>query len=317
VANILFHCPVPINSSKGNSVCAQRTAAIFERLGQELTFSESSTASKQFDFAIVQHAKRSEQVINSYHGELPIVLVITGTELLVAADDIDASLTKASVIVVTSQQIADELPQRFAEKIRIIPRSVLLPDDYQLYRDDDFRKSNVVAVLGHLRDVKRPATIAAAVRLLAPDSKLVVHHFGAALTPEMESWAINETKTNDRFQWLGEVTRIDALAAMRTSLLTVNSSLVEGGANTIAESIVAGIPVLATPIAGNIGLLGTEYPGYFPIDDATKLAELLTLVEERGDFYESLVSHAAALRPQFHIEQEAEAWRKLTLELLG
>lgn len=315
MAKILFHCPVPIDSSKGNSVCAHRTLAVFEKLGHQLTFSENASESDEFDFAIVQHAKRSEHLVSSLHGKIPVVLIITGTELLLDAEDIATSLKLADFIVVTSQQIGETLQRDFSEKIRVIPRSVLLPDNFEVYRSDDFRDSNIVTVIGHLRDVKRPATIADAMRLLAADSKLTVHHYGAALTPEMETWARNESQTNERFQWQGEASRLDVLKAITKSLLTVNSSIVEGGANTIAESIVAGIPVLATPIAGNIGLLGEDYPGYFAIDDAAELAEQLTLVEQRGSFYETLVSHTERLRPQFHIDQETAAWKQLVEEL--
>ena len=55
----------------------------------------------------------------------------------------------------------------------------------------------------------------------------------------------------------------------------VISSLSEGGANVISEAAVAGVPVLASRIDGNVGLLGADYPGYFPVGDTEALARLL------------------------------------------
>ena len=50
----------------------------------------------------------------------------------------------------------------------------------------------------------------------------------------------------------------------------------EGGANVISESLVARVPVIASEIAGSIGLLGRrDYPGYFPVRDTAALAALL------------------------------------------
>ncbi len=47
--------------------------------------------------------------------------------------------------------------------------------------------------------------------------------------------------------------------------LLVQSSVMEGGANAVAEALAAGVPVIASRIAGNVGMLGENYPGYCPV----------------------------------------------------
>jgi hypothetical protein len=54
----------------------------------------------------------------------------------------------------------------------------------------------------------------------------------------------------------------------------VLSSLSEG-ANVVSETVVAGVPILASRMDGNVGLLGADYPGYFPVGDTKTSARLL------------------------------------------
>ena len=49
----------------------------------------------------------------------------------------------------------------------------------------------------------------------------------------------------------------------------------EGGANVVIEAVRSGVPVLASRIDGNVGLLGAGYDGYFPVGDAAALAALV------------------------------------------
>ena len=49
----------------------------------------------------------------------------------------------------------------------------------------------------------------------------------------------------------------------------------EGGAHVIMEAALSGTPVLASRIAGNVGMLGAGYGGYFPPGDADALVALL------------------------------------------
>ena len=54
----------------------------------------------------------------------------------------------------------------------------------------------------------------------------------------------------------------------------------EGGAHVIMEAALCGTPVLASRVAGNVGMLGAGYGGYFPAGDAAALAALLRRCRE-------------------------------------
>ena len=55
----------------------------------------------------------------------------------------------------------------------------------------------------------------------------------------------------------------------------VISSRMEGGAHVVSEAIAIGVPVIASAIAGNIGLLGKCYPALFPVGNEVALSRLL------------------------------------------
>jgi glycosyltransferase involved in cell wall biosynthesis len=95
----------------------------------------------------------------------------------------------------------------------------------------------------------------------------------------------------------------------------VISSLSEGGANVISEAAVAGVPVLASRMDGNVGLLGTDYPGYFPVGDTEALARLLQRLEREPRFPGRLGKVLAQRAKLFRPAREIAAWRHLLTNL--
>ena len=87
----------------------------------------------------------------------------------------------------------------------------------------------------------------------------------------------------------------------------VISSNQEGGANVVSEAIVAGVPIIASDIPGNVGLLGAVYPGYYPVRDEQALADILWRAESEPKFLASLQRHVDKLRPKFTPEAEAKS----------
>ena len=73
----------------------------------------------------------------------------------------------------------------------------------------------------------------------------------------------------------------------------------------------AGLPVIASDIEGSVGLLGADYPGYYPVQDTGALRERLLRAESDGGYYAELVAACAARRPQFMPQQEHAGWEKL------
>jgi glycosyltransferase involved in cell wall biosynthesis len=82
----------------------------------------------------------------------------------------------------------------------------------------------------------------------------------------------------------------------------------------ISEAIVAGLPVIASRIAGNVGLLGEDYAGYFPTGDSRELARLMARAESDSKFLAELNSHCGRLAHLFSPRRELAAWRDLIAE---
>ena len=78
----------------------------------------------------------------------------------------------------------------------------------------------------------------------------------------------------------------------------------------------AGVPPLATDIPGSRGLLGDDYPGYYPVGDAEALAGLLVRAESDPAFMAELRQHCRRLQPLFASSSEQAAWRDL-LSVVG
>ena len=131
----------------------------------------------------------------------------------------------------------------------------------------------------------------------------------------MEQQAREEMNSNPRYQWLGELPRWKALRVLARSRLHVLGSHLEGGANVICEAIACSVPTLASRIPGSMGILGPDYPGYFPAGDTQALAELLERAERDSAFWQSLRDWCEPLKPLVDTAFERQAWRRLLEEL--
>ena len=89
----------------------------------------------------------------------------------------------------------------------------------------------------------------------------------------------------------------------------------EGGANAVSEAIVASVPVISSWIAGSVGMLGAEYPGYYPPGDTRALARLLERAERDRHFYAALRQSIVRKAGSFTPARERASWRRLLGEL--
>ena len=83
----------------------------------------------------------------------------------------------------------------------------------------------------------------------------------------------------------------------------------------MSETIVASVPILASRIDGNIGILGDDYPGLFPAGDSQQLAHLLIRAETDPRFLAELKTRVKKLAPLFDPAREEDAWADLISEL--
>jgi glycosyltransferase involved in cell wall biosynthesis len=126
-----------------------------------------------------------------------------------------------------------------------------------------------------------------------------------------------EEARNPRYRWLGDLPRRRALSLIRRCRLLVLSSRSEGGAQVIGEAVVLGVPVLASRVAGSVGLLGRSYPGWFRVGDTAGLARLLRRAETDPAFLARLRRACARRAPQFSPARERNAWRAILAEGVG
>ncbi len=89
------------------------------------------------------------------------------------------------------------------------------------------------------------------------------------------------------------------------------SSRLEGGANAIGEAAALGVPILASRVAGNLGLLGGRHPGLFPYGDTRALRRLLLRAETDPAFHARLARASRRSAALFHPAREVAAWRSL------
>ena len=90
----------------------------------------------------------------------------------------------------------------------------------------------------------------------------------------------------------------------------------EGGANVVIEAVRSGVPVLASRIDGNVGLLGADYDGFFPVGDAAALAALMRRFVADAAFAAHLAAQCARREPLFRPARERRAVRALVFDLL-
>ena len=120
-----------------------------------------------------------------------------------------------------------------------------------------------------------------------------------------------EMLVNPRYHWHGEISHAELRRVYSRSHLLVLPSLMEGGANVISEAVMAGLPVITSSIEGSVGLLGTDYPGYYPVKNTLALRERLLQAEFDSDYYAALVDACDARRHLFTPQREQAGWEQL------
>lgn len=314
--NICVVTPAPARSRHGNRVTALRWVRILRDLGHRVALQETYDR-RRYDLMVALHARRSFSSVERFvceHPDRPLILALTGTDLyrdIHTDTSAQQSLEIASRFIVLQPLGIHELPAHLRDKARVIYQSVKPLGGAFPHRKRVFE----VCVIGHLRPVKDPFRTAMAARLLPYTSRIEVIHVGGALTRDMENRAQAEAAGNPRYHWLGELPRWKARRVLARSRLLILTSHMEGGANVISEAIAASVPIISSRIPGSIGLLGADYPGFFPVRDTQALASLLTRTETDADFYLSLKTLCRRLAPLVDMRRERASWASLLHEL--
>lgn len=307
--------PARPTARSGNRNTATRWARFLRQLGHRVKVQEIWDG-HEADLMIALHARRSHASIKQFsarYPQRPLVVVLTGTDLYrdihtdIAAQE---SLRLATRLVVLQDQGVLELEPRLHAKTRTIyqsapPIQTITPG----------LKHFDVCLMGHLRDEKDPFRTALAMHHLPSSSRIRAIHMGSAIEPAMAAEAHRLMATEPRYHWIGELPRWQARKKLAQCRFLVMSSRMEGGANAICEALSAGVPVIASDVPGNIGMLGKDYAGYYPVENEAALASLLDRAERDAAFYGLLKRQCAERAKLMTPDREIEALRKLLAEV--
>ncbi|MFQ5733592.1 MAG: selenoneine biosynthesis selenosugar synthase SenB [Planctomycetaceae bacterium] len=313
---LLIVTPAARHSRRGNRVTAVRWAGLLRQLGHRVEVAESF-AGQRADVLIALHARKSAKSVRDFRAvsrDAPILLTLTGTDLYAGLQRSKAALNSlrlADRLIVLQADAVNHLPKLQRGKACVIVQSCESPRT----RPAPLTSAFEVCVSGHLRAVKDPFRTEMASRLLPSDSRIRVTHLGAAMTETMRRSAEARMRTNPRYRWLGEQPRWKARRMLARSRLVVLSSKLEGGANVVSEAVAAEVPLLVSEVSGNIGLLGDDYAGCFPVGDTAALSRLLLRAETDSRYYRKLTSQIRRLRPMVRPDRERAAWADLLSEL--
>jgi putative glycosyltransferase (TIGR04348 family) len=323
--------PAPPDSRYGNRITAVRWATILRGLGNRVSILQTYD-SKPYDILVALHARRSHASIIDFRRDnpsAPIIVALTGTDLY---RDIrrnrraQESLDISNRIVVLQPKAIEELRPSWRRKTRVIYQSVEDKQAPMVARSSSAKTGTSkeaaqtngnfdVCVIGHLRDVKDPFRTAMAARSLPDSSRIRVLQIGGAMTDAMAKRAHREMDTNERYRWLDEQPQSRVRSILSRSSLCVLSSRIEGGANVLSEAIAATVPILASRVDGNVGVLGKDYPGYFEVGNTKQLARLLTRAETSTEYLAKLKAATKGLAVLVDPSQEEQAWSDLIGEL--
>jgi putative glycosyltransferase (TIGR04348 family) len=314
-AKVIVVTPAPPGSRAGNRNTATRWARILRGLGCHVSV-QTEWDGSACDLMVALHARKSHASIKSFrlcHPGKPAVLALTGTDIYRDIHhDTKAreSLDLATRLIVLQEKALAGLSIRQRRKARVVHQSVttrlVACRPRRIFR---------ACVLGHLREEKDPFRTALALRHLPKAARIEVVQAGRPLSTAMERKALKLMENESRYRWVGELPHWRAMRLLSRCSLMVISSEMEGGAHVVSEAIALGVPVVASDIPGNRGLLGDDYPAYFPVGDEMALAGLIQHAMDAPGFLRKLKSAMARRSTLVDSGREIEAWRKLLAEL--
>ena len=273
------------------------------------------------DLLIALHARRSADSIRDWAARMsgrPQLVVLTGTDLY---RDIDAdaaaqrSLELADRLVVLNELGPAALPARWRPKTRVVLQSA--PSRAPARRTG--RRLRVLMV-GHLREEKSPRTYFEAARLLRGRADILFDHIGNDLDAALGNEARQLMVDCPGYRWLGGLDHGSTRRRIAQAHLLAHASRMEGGAHVVIEAVRSGTPVAASDIAGNIGLLGPGYGGYFKLGDAAHLANLIAHCRDTqgaaSELLTQLTHQCEARAALFSPQRESASLHEIARQLL-
>jgi putative glycosyltransferase (TIGR04348 family) len=279
-ASIVIVSPALAAANNGNWRTARRWQELLtgrHEVRITRTWPDAEAEAEGDAIMLALHARRSAASIAAWsraHPDRGLAVVLTGTDLyqdILTDAGAQRSLALAQRLVVLQACAPEALPPGQRSKARVIYQSA--PAQAPLPKPTDHVEAVMV---GHLRAVKAPEVLWAAARALAGHADIRIAHIGDGEgQPALAEEARRTANACPGYAWLGGVPHEETLQRIRAAHVLVHTSMLEGGAHVILEAVRCGTPVLATRIPGNVGMLGEDYLGYFPVGDGTALADRL------------------------------------------
>ncbi|MGI4717154.1 MAG: selenoneine biosynthesis selenosugar synthase SenB [Janthinobacterium lividum] len=316
--HILIASPATARENNGNWQTASRWARFLRGVHEVTVAGGWAPADTAPDLMIALHARRSAAALAAFgatHPDRPSALVLTGTDLYrdIAGDlEARASLDRARALVLLQPAGLDLLPASLRARARVIYQSA---PSLRPHVPSAAPRHAGICMVGHLRDEKDPLTFMRAAALVThPAARLL--HIGGALDPALGQAALDAQAANPRYRWLGALPHAAARQRLKRCRAMAITSRMEGGANVIIEAVTSSVPVLASDISGNRGMLGEDYAGYFAPGDAAALARLIDRSLDDPQFDALLRRQCAARAALFAPGAEQAAVRDLVDNLL-
>ncbi|WP_432260649.1 selenoneine biosynthesis selenosugar synthase SenB [Cupriavidus sp. TMH.W2] len=323
-ATVAIISPALRKANNGNWQTANRWSRFLQGDYDVTLAAEWPTASQGGalpDCLIALHARRSAESIARFAEagpDRPLIVVLTGTDLYrdIRTDAAARrSLELATRLVVLQDEGLAELAAAHRSKCRVIYQSA--PACAPAAPGQDHFD---VVLVGHMRAEKDPLTPMRALSLLPDDSRVRLIHIGGALDDTYQQAALAlEARAwpgIPRYVWLRNLPHDETRQHIRQAQAMVLSSAMEGGANVIIEAVASGVPVLASRIPGNVGMLGRDYEGYFPLGDPAHLALVLERASRDAGFLNRLRQQCALRAPLFAPARERAEVGKLVADAL-
>ena len=290
--SVVIVSPALASANSGNWHTARRWARCLAPLSRVRIEREWSGADD--DLMIALHARRSAASIAGFadrYPQRPVALVLTGTDVYrdIRADrEAQRSLRLARRLIVLQAEGLRELSPAQAAKAMVIHQSArpLTPGRRS-------RRYFDLALVGHQRPEKDPLTALRALQRLPSDLPLRLFHIGGVVDTELARQVAELGAGDGRYHWLGALSHAATRQRIKRCRLLLLPSLMEGGANVLIEAVASGVPVLGSDIPGNRGMLGADYPGWFPVGDAGRLSELILAAVRDQHYYASLSRRCA------------------------
>ena len=269
------------------------------------------------DALLALHARRSAASVAAFaaaHPQRPLLLALTGTDLY-RDTHVDASaqrsLALAWRLILLHEAAPADLPPAMRAKAEVCFQSTgALPPLPKT------RRHLRALMVGHLRDEKWPQTLWAAAALLHDRPDIRIDHVGAPLDAALGDAASACARAHPNYRWLGGLPHADTLRRIRQAHVLVHASRMEGGAHVVMEAIRRGTPVLVSRIPGNLGMVGTDYPGTFEPGDAAGLAALLLQARDDPAMLPRLSVACERRAPLFDPAHERATLRRILRQTL-